>query len=506
MKVGKPDDIDVMKGQQKLFSLIKSVTRRLAPIFLVVASTLITLELLLRVWSAVYVTRYTYTKSGTTDDVVVLTLGESTTAGVTDDVWPAQLEKLLRDTYPTRRIRVVNKAVPGTNTSILVGNLAGQIESIRPDVIVSMMGINDSDKHTAKSSGYIPNTKQERFIAQRFFRTVRLMTELILSRAYDLYVSRDGERLNKEAEEYRIRGEYELSEKYFLRCITIEPDNANHYVMLAIAYLDMQRLHEAEEMLLAARDVAPAAEGVYTELGNYYRDYGKLELAEEMFQKALAINPEYGLAYGAYATLLYWYRNDPMTAMGMYEKAIALYPYLVAPYFELADIYRSVRRYDDAVDLYEEALRREPGNKLAIRELANTKAVMSGGIVAGASVIAGQTASDALPAVTVENYRRMIRLAGGQNIPVVAVQYPLISAEPLHDLAHESRKIPGVKIEVADNEKNFQEALRDMKYSDLFTDYFAGNFGHATREGNRFIAESVFVAVKKFIDVQAINQ
>lgn len=52
----------------------------------------------------------------------------------------------------------------------------------------------------------------------------------------------------KKAERYRVSGEFELSEKYFLRCISLEPDSANHYVMLASTYMDMQRLSEAERM------------------------------------------------------------------------------------------------------------------------------------------------------------------------------------------------------------------------------------------------------------------
>lgn len=493
-----------MKHILWLIHNLRFALRRGAPKLLGVAAAFITLELLLRIWSVAYKDTYMSGDPGATDDFVVLTLGESTTAGVTADVWPEQLEKLLQEKYPARIVKVINKALPGTNTSVLVGNLESQIKSIRPDIIVSMMGINDTERMVTKSSAYIPNTKKDIFISQRFFRIAGRVTEGWLHRFYDLSISRDAEILNKKAEQYRLNGEFELSEKYFLRCITLEPNNAGHYVMLAIAYIDMQRLHEAEETLLRARVVDPTSEGVYTELGSYYRDNGRIDLAEKFFLKALTINPEYGLAYGAYATLLHWYKNDPGAAMGMYEKSIALYPGLLAPYLELADIYRNARRYDEALALYKNVLSRDPDNALAKREMINTKAAKSGGVAVGVSIFAGETIVNELPAITIENYRRMIGLASRYRIPVIAVQYPLASAEPLKKMVAEIAGMPGVTVEIADNQKNFQEALKNMKYNDLFTDYFGGNFGHTTREGSRLIAESVAAEVEKIIGVQTI--
>lgn len=168
---GKPDRIRSMKDQQKFFGFVRRAAQRFVPVFLAVMSAFVTLELLLRVWSAVEVAKYSPALSASPDHFVVLTLGESTTAGSTEDVWPVQLESLLKKKYPSTSIRVVNKAVPGTNTSILVGNLERQIKEIHPDVIVSMMGVNDTQRNSAEASVFVPNTARDMFISQRFFRT-----------------------------------------------------------------------------------------------------------------------------------------------------------------------------------------------------------------------------------------------------------------------------------------------------------------------------------------------
>ena len=50
-----------------------------------------------------------------------------------------------------------------------------------------------------------------------------------------------------------------------------------------------------------------------------------------------------------------------------------------------------------------------------------------------------------------------------------------------------------------DNEQLFKEALHHMPYSELFTDNFGGDFGHATPKGNRLLAENIANVILKEI-------
>lgn len=473
---------------------VKALILRIVLLFTIVLGSLTVVEGALRIWSYVVLPRYLSHSKTSVQDFVVLTLGESTTAGNTPDVWPMQLEDKLRAAYPQLPVRVVNKAIPGTNTSVLVGNLERQIRELRPDVIVSMMGINDNYEAAFQKSVFIPNTKNDRFLSVRFARIALQITLAAAGSFYDLHINSDADYLDKWGSAYRIDGEYDLSEKYLLRSIALDPRGAGHYVSLAMLYRDMKRNREAENMLLIAKRTDPSADGVYIELGNFYRDNGEFALAEEMYNAALQQNPESWLAYGEYGILTSWYLKNDFKAEELYKQSIRLHPGEVAIYFELADIYRARGDWQDAIRLYHEVLMYDPGNTLAIRELGKTEQ-FSVGVVAGAAVDA-HTVSLPMHPMTQKNYLRMIELAKKHDIRVVAVQYPLQSAASIRNMV----EAHNLSISVVDNQKVFEEALKVYTYDELFTDYFGGNFGHATKVGNGLIADNVAEAIGKLME------
>ncbi len=81
------------------------------------------------------------------DDVIrVLCLGESTTADLSfsgKESYPAQLELMLNERSDTHHFIVINRGVPATTTDLIVESLPALLEEHRPDIVVTMMGIND---------------------------------------------------------------------------------------------------------------------------------------------------------------------------------------------------------------------------------------------------------------------------------------------------------------------------------------------------------------------------
>lgn len=84
----------------------------------------------------------------------ILTLGESTTSyGYFADgvyAWPYILEKMA--TKQGYKVRVYNTAVSAITSSHILDKLPEQLDKYNPDLIVSMMGINDIDNLHYKSS------------------------------------------------------------------------------------------------------------------------------------------------------------------------------------------------------------------------------------------------------------------------------------------------------------------------------------------------------------------
>jgi hypothetical protein len=79
------------------------------------------------------------------------------------------------------------------------------------------------------------------------------------------------------------------------------------------------------------------------------------------------------------------------------------------------------------------------------------------------------------------------------------MQYPLTPLEPL-------QKIMGPETNetiYVSNYVNFKEALKEKKYNELFTDYFASIFGHATQAGNQLIVDNLYNSLNaKYIAFQ----
>lgn len=101
---------------------------------------------------------------------------------------------------------------------------------------------------------------------------------------------------------------------------------------------------------------------------------------------------------------------------------------------------------------------------------------------------------DGVNTMTAENYRELWRVLHQRGIPLVAVQYPVRRLEPLRQLL-----VGATGVVFVDNERPFKDALLGRPYTEIFSDLFAGDFGHMTAEGNRILAANVAEAVLALI-------
>ena len=87
---------------------------------------------------------------------------------------------------------------------------------------------------------------------------------------------------------------------------------------------------------------------------------------------------------------------------------------------------------------------------------------------------------------TRESYLALQRKLASGGIPLVAVQYPRRSLLALSELLGDAPDVYYV-----DNEQLFERAVRERGYWTIFSDQFAGDFGHLTRPGNAVLARNV---------------
>ena len=116
-------------------------------------------------------------------------------------------------------------------------------------------------------------------------------------------------------------------------------------------------------------------ENFLAKLGNLMAPSGKYEEAEKLFQKAIALKPDFAAAYLNLGRT-YHARNDLDNAAANYEKAFQLDPTLVEAACYLGDIAKDKGEYEKAIDSYNSALKQAPSNKWALSGIDEIKSKM----------------------------------------------------------------------------------------------------------------------------------
>lgn len=159
----------------------KSFQKKLLFSFILLVSLLLIFEAILS--SGGYFYFYVYSNIGShkieNDAFRILFLGESTTAGWSmenswyqkENSYPAQVEEILQQKYPEKKIRGYNKGIGGIETTGILRNLDKNMIKYKPHLVVLMAGANGGfnyDKKLSKSFSINPlssKSKIYRFIA-----------------------------------------------------------------------------------------------------------------------------------------------------------------------------------------------------------------------------------------------------------------------------------------------------------------------------------------------------
>ncbi len=300
------------------------------------------------------------------------------------------------------------------------------------------------------------------------------------------------------------------AESCLLRALELAPDNAGFRSALGWFYLDTGRPAKACEEFETLIRMFPGNAAGYAGLGNVYMETGELARARPVLARAIALNPadleEYrdlarvchrsGDAAGELGALKLAVKNNPRNALARVD----YWRHLYACGHPVSDrLLQAPMRLDPdcsqgclEAGLYYLYDRKEPEKAAPLlrryAELASENARLDCGVSPDGRL--GTRNSSLNSPLLRANYRRLQRMVSERGIPLVCVQYPLQSVAVLKGLFEDTRGLVFV-----DNEKVFRDALENRAYYDLFDDRFAGDFGHATPEGNRLLAENIGRAV-----------
>jgi TolB-like protein/DNA-binding winged helix-turn-helix (wHTH) protein/Flp pilus assembly protein TadD len=172
---------------------------------------------------------------------------------------------------------------------------------------------------------------------------------------------------------YANKDENRKARELFTKAVEFDPDFAMAYAMLAWthAFDAMNGWSQArEQSLLHARELATKALTLeealplaYFVIGLSYRETGEYLEALVEAEKAIRYDPNYANAHVLLATLLY-YAGRPEEGLEQIKKAILLNPHHPYNYtFHLGQAYYILRRYDEAIEAFQQGLDTNPASE-----------------------------------------------------------------------------------------------------------------------------------------------
>jgi tetratricopeptide (TPR) repeat protein len=362
----------------------------------------------------------------------IMCLGESTTQGQ----YPFLLEKILNQRNIGVTFSVIDKGVGGIRTLGIATLLEFNLAAYAPDMVITMMGINDGGPHIPYEAA--PASKIMFFVQSlRTYKLTKLLWLHILTKA-------------RETGLYSPTQDKQHSRKipFYLLGIGLKE-----------AHAEQANLVPTEDALKQAIALNPKDDHAYTELGWFYQKQGQPSQAEDALKQAIALGSQ---DYRAYTLLGWFYQRQGKfsQAEDLFKQAIALDP-------------QNDRAYGALSILCEET--GKPG-------LAKEYAQKATSLRLGHYV-----------PLTVTSYRTLKEILDKRGIRLVCVQYPMRSVEPLKRILQGTEK----GIIFVDNEKLFRDAVRKDGYNTYFKDMFGGDFGHCTDRGNRLLAENIADTIVK---------
>jgi tetratricopeptide (TPR) repeat protein len=444
-------------------------------------------------------------------DFRIMCVGESTTYLGGEDSYPSQLEKALNEMSGGFRCTVINKGIPATTTFYILNNIGEWLDEARPDMVIAMMGVNDSD-----ISGVYRGREGEGPLPT-FFRNLRILklgeiigagwthrwnslrsklsgrtgaTPAPAPDTEDDHLLEPGDRRPGEAEQW-VRAGHDLlrqekrdeAAKAFRRASEHDPQSAEAWLGLGTAQRQKSDFESAESALTTALRLNPASDRALEELGICYLDQRPrdLEKARRMFSRAAELNPasdrtRVGLAFCLWKSRKYRRAKEAIREI---MKNIPSDPWTLTL---LLYFHQKMRDYEGGIAVCQRALEGNPQCVWALANLAYFYGRQGKTELAEEYSRRNREVQTTMNLeMTVRNYRAITEIIQKRGIQFVAMQYPLRSLGPLKEMLR-----PYKGIIFVDNERIFPDS--GQRY---FKDRFAGDFGHCTHEGNQILADNL---------------
>jgi predicted TPR repeat methyltransferase len=161
------------------------------------------------------------------------------------------------------------------------------------------------------------------------------------------------------------------AERLYGRILETAPDNLNALHFLGLLCHQQSRPDEAAALIERIIAFSPDNADAHNNLGNVLEGMGKGEAAEACYRKAIVLCPDHGPAHNNLGVVL-MSRNQADEAIQAYCRAIALAPDSAEFRYNMGNALRKSGDLDAAISAYREAINLAPGYTVAWQGLART--------------------------------------------------------------------------------------------------------------------------------------
>ncbi len=412
----------------------------------------------------------------------IMCLGESTTQGE----YPPYLEKALNQRNPGIKFSVIDKGVAGNNTKTIVSRLEADLDKYHPDIVVTMMGINDH------RGGHIPYETDSNSKIIAFIKSLKTYK---LFRMVDLHFRvklKEGKLAVKSAPKETFSSAYGIEgiigkERSLKKAIELNPRDDLAYAKLGWLYIDQFQYPEAEQAFKKAIELNPKNDFAYVGLGGIYFYRAQYPEAERAFKKAIELNPKNDFAYVGLGRV-YLIQKKSFESERALKTAIELNPRNEWAYVGLGQLYSGQKGLPPETEqIFKKGIKFNPANDRVYAALARVYSAMGNNELS--EIYLDKVNSlrwQYYSPITVESYHKLKQILDKRGVKLVCVQYPMRSIALLKRIFNE-----GEDVVFVDNEEIFKNAVAKEGYKEYFRDMFGGDFGHCTPKGNRLLAENI---------------
>lgn len=371
----------------------------------------------------------------------VLTIGESTTAHTGNfTAWPEMLEKTLNE--QGIKTKVFNVARPATTTSFLLQRLPNQLEKFKPHIVISMMGINDDNSFWLK--------EMDVFNTSSFFKNFRVvkLVSLLISEP------KKRKKLFTDSANIKWNRPSDLGIKHTKRImVNIAKDGIEtHQKELDILLNNFSDIEKAQYYGFIGAELLPA----WSPVSSLGMDFSTvLKLFKKSFRYSLKNNGSIEL----YILLL-------LTSSNQHE-CLPFAMRLEQEHIHFSDVILTRLATCSSHDNQKNKNKWEMFfRKKGLDRIKTTN----------------QTSL---------NYNKLTKLLHQKNILHIAMEYPTVNIKRLKKIFGKDNQ-PDYFVS---NQHNFNKVILDSGKSSVFTDFFAGEFGHTNNKGHALISDQLITPI-----------